>query len=98
MRRASTPRADPRHCASSPFQCPCAAAGEVLVRVHYASINPVDWKLQEAGRLPFPAIPGGDFSGEVIALGSGVTDFACGDLVAGSSRSDASAAAAMRST
>jgi NADPH:quinone reductase-like Zn-dependent oxidoreductase len=63
---------------------PVPAAGEVLVRVHYASINPVDWKLQERGRLPFPTIPGGDFSGEVIALGSGVTDFACGDLVAGS--------------
>jgi NADPH:quinone reductase-like Zn-dependent oxidoreductase len=63
---------------------PVAAAGQVLVRVHYASVNPVDWKLQERGRLPFPAIPGGDFSGEVIAVGSGVTDFACGDLVAGS--------------
>jgi NADPH:quinone reductase-like Zn-dependent oxidoreductase len=66
---------------SVPVSAP--AAGEVLVRVHYASINPVDWKLQEAGRLSFPAIPGGDFSGEVIALGSGVTDVACGDLVAG---------------
>lgn len=63
---------------------PVPGAGEVLVRVHYASINPVDWKLQQAGRLSFPAIPGGDFSGEVIALGSGVTEFACGDLVAGS--------------
>jgi NADPH:quinone reductase-like Zn-dependent oxidoreductase len=62
---------------------PVPKAGEVLVRVHYASVNPVDWKLQQAGRLPFPAIPGGDFSGEVVALGSGVTDFACGDLVAG---------------
>jgi NADPH:quinone reductase-like Zn-dependent oxidoreductase len=63
---------------------PAPAVGEVLVRVYYASVNPVDWKLQERGRLPFPAIPGGDFSGEVIAVGSGVTDFACGDLVAGS--------------
>ena len=63
---------------------PAPLAGEVLVRVHYASVNPVDWKLQERGRLPFPAIPGGDFSGEVIALGSGVSEFACGDLVAGS--------------
>jgi NADPH:quinone reductase-like Zn-dependent oxidoreductase len=62
---------------------PVPGAGEVLVRVHYASINPVDWKLQQAGRLSFPAIPGGDFSGEVIALGAGVTDVACGDLVAG---------------
>jgi len=63
---------------------PVPAVGEVLVRVYYASVNPVDWKLQERGRLPFPAIPGGDFSGEVIAVGSGVTNFACGDLVAGS--------------
>jgi NADPH:quinone reductase-like Zn-dependent oxidoreductase len=62
---------------------PAPAAGEVLVRVHYASINPIDWKLQKAGRLPMPAIPGSDFAGEVIGLGSGVTTFKCGDLVAG---------------
>ncbi len=55
----------------------------MLVRVHYASVNPVDWKLQQAGRLPFPAIPGGDFSGKVIAIGAGVMEFAAGDLVAG---------------
>nr|WP_298130869.1 nuclear transport factor 2 family protein [uncultured Pseudoxanthomonas sp.] len=62
---------------------PVAAAGDVLVRVHYASVNPVDWKLQEAGRLPFPATPGGDFAGEVVAVAPGVTAFACGDRVAG---------------
>lgn len=62
---------------------PKPGAGEVLVRVHYASINPVDWKLQESGRLPYPATPGGDFSGEIVGLGSGVEGYACGDLVAG---------------
>ncbi len=62
---------------------PVAAAGEVLVRVHYASVNPVDWKLQEAGRLPYPATPGGDFAGEVVAVGAGVDGIACGDRVAG---------------
>jgi NADPH:quinone reductase-like Zn-dependent oxidoreductase len=62
---------------------PVPAAGEVLVRVHYASVNPVDWKLQEAGRLPFPATPGGDFAGEVAATGPDVAGFGCGDLVAG---------------
>lgn len=62
---------------------PAPAAGELLVRVHYASVNPVDWKLQEAGRLKFPATPGGDFSGEVIGIGSDVAGFRCGDLVAG---------------
>ncbi len=62
---------------------PQAAAGEVLVRIHFASVNPVDWKLQEAGRLPFPATPGGDFAGEIVAIGAGVEGFACGDAVAG---------------
>lgn len=62
---------------------PTPAAGEVLVRVHFASVNPVDWKLQQAGRLPFPATPGGDFAGEVVARGAGVDGFACGDQVAG---------------
>jgi len=62
---------------------PALRDGEVLVRVHYASINPVDWKLQEAGRLPLPAVPGGDFAGEVVAVGTGVRGYACGDRVAG---------------
>ena len=28
-------------------------AGELLVRVHFAGINPVDWKWQERGVLPW---------------------------------------------
>lgn len=62
---------------------PAPRAGEVLVRIHFASINPVDWKLQQAGRLPFPATPGGDFAGEIVAVGEGVEGYACGDAVAG---------------
>ena len=62
---------------------PTARAGEVLVRIHYASINPVDWKLQQAGRLPFPATPGGDFAGEIVAVGEDVQGYSCGDAVAG---------------
>ncbi len=62
---------------------PTPAAGEVLVRVHHASVNPVDWKLQQAGRLPFPATPGGDFAGEIVARGAGVDGYDCGDQVAG---------------
>ena len=34
---------------------PTAGPAQVLVRVHFAGINPVDWKLQEAGRLPVSA-------------------------------------------
>ena len=63
--------------------------GEVLVRIHAAGINPVDWKTCAgegiASRLedPFPFIPGWDVSGVVEALGAGVSDFQAGDPVCG---------------
>ena len=62
---------------------PVPGPDELLVRVHHAGVNPVDWKLQERGALPYPAIPGGDFSGEVVAAGERVQGYACGALVAG---------------
>lgn len=48
--------------------------GEVLVKVHYAALNPVDYKLPElpvVGRMaiPKPATPGLDFSGVVAETG-----------------------------
>jgi NADPH:quinone reductase-like Zn-dependent oxidoreductase len=60
--------------------------GEVLVRIHAAAVNPVDWKVR-AGRLkeriqyPLPLIPGWDFSGVVEATGPGVTRLKKGDEV-----------------
>jgi NADPH:quinone reductase-like Zn-dependent oxidoreductase len=56
---------------------PRPARGQVLVRVHYASINPLDWKLVEGEfRHLFkgkpPAGIGTEFSGTVEAHGSGV--------------------------
>ena len=63
--------------------------GEVLVRIHAAGINPVDWKTCAgegvAPRLedPFPFIPGWDVSGVVEALGAGVSEFNAGDAVCG---------------
>jgi NADPH:quinone reductase-like Zn-dependent oxidoreductase len=62
---------------------PVPGRGEVLVRVHYAGVNPVDWKLQDRGALPYPAIPGGDFAGEVVGTGPDVQGVTCGTLVAG---------------
>lgn len=63
---------------------PAPGAGEVLVRVHATSINPVDYKIRKdgtwAGVKP-PAIIGYDVSGEVEALGPGVRDFKTGDEV-----------------
>lgn len=62
---------------------PVAARGEVVVRVWHAAVNPVDWKLQIGGGLPYPATPGGDFSGQIAALGADVQGWRCGDRVAG---------------
>ena len=68
--------------------CPQAAAGEVLIRVHAAGVNPLDWKVRD-GHLKarmqhrLPLIPGWDVSGVVEALGPGVTAFKIGDAVYG---------------
>jgi NADPH:quinone reductase-like Zn-dependent oxidoreductase len=58
---------------------------EVLVRVHAAGVNPVDWKIREGrlGQIPLPATMGSDFSGEIESLGSEVGDFRVGDTVFG---------------
>jgi len=62
--------------------------GEVLVRAHAASVNPVDWKvrdgaLREPLPLNLPIILGGDFSGIVETVGSGVAGFYPGMAVFG---------------
>jgi NADPH:quinone reductase-like Zn-dependent oxidoreductase len=67
---------------------PVAAAGEVLVDVHAASVNAADWKFRagqypNSGQTKFPAIPGRDFSAVVSALGGGVDDLKVGDAVFG---------------
>lgn len=61
---------------------------EVLVRVHAAGINPVDWKTREgtgmAGVLGAPPfVLGWDVSGVVAAVGFGVTTLRVGDEVYG---------------
>lgn len=65
---------------------PTPAEGDVLVRVHAAGINPVDWKvrqgyLREKIPYPLPFIPGWDLSGVVEEIGPGATGFAVGDEV-----------------
>jgi NADPH:quinone reductase-like Zn-dependent oxidoreductase len=68
--------------------CPQARAGEVLIRVHAAGINPLDWKVR-AGHvkawLPhrLPLIPGWDVSGVVERVSPDVTSFKIGDSVYG---------------
>ena len=66
---------------------PHPSDGEVLVQVHAAGINPVDWKVREGhmkSLVPhtFPLILGWDVSGVVAAFGrSGVTRLKVGDEV-----------------
>ena len=67
---------------------PRPQAGEVLVRVRAAAVNPVDWKICQGHlrfilRPTFPYIPGGDIAGEVVAAGAGAAPFKSGDTVAG---------------
>ncbi|GAA5873362.1 hypothetical protein JCM8547_007077 [Rhodosporidiobolus lusitaniae] len=60
------------------------AEGEVLVKVHAVAIEPVDWKIQDIGFfVDFPAVLGESLSGEIYAVGSGVTEFKKGDRVLG---------------
>jgi NADPH:quinone reductase-like Zn-dependent oxidoreductase len=67
---------------------PMPGEGEVLVRVHAAGVNPIDWKLR-AGYLKdfmpvqLPYTPGYDLAGTVEAVGPGVTDFTPGQAVFG---------------
>jgi NADPH:quinone reductase-like Zn-dependent oxidoreductase len=65
---------------------PHPGAGEVLVRVHAAGINPVDWEIREAHlkemlHHTFPLVLGWDLSGVVESLGSGLTRLKVGDEV-----------------
>src|SRR5215471_2339159 len=65
---------------------PTPGSGELLVKVHAASVNPIDWKVRAGYMkdyipLPLPFIPGWDVSGVVEAVGAGVTKFTKGDEV-----------------
>jgi NADPH:quinone reductase-like Zn-dependent oxidoreductase len=70
---------------------PVPQAGEVLVRVHAAGVNPLDWKIRwgwwkDSLRLTLPAIPGIDLAGVVAAIGPEVTTLQVGQAVYGCSR------------
>ena len=66
---------------------PQPKAGEVLVKVHAAGVNPVDWKIrQNAGKgfgPPLPQVPGFDIAGVVEVVGAGVERFKAGESVFG---------------
>lgn len=67
-------------------EVPIIQPDEVLVRVHAASVNPIDWKRRDGayGQGGFPMILGQDYAGIVQVVGDEVRQFAQGDRVFGS--------------
>jgi len=72
---------------------PTPLAGEVLIQVKAAGVNPMDWKIRagylretmpvELMPVEFPAVFGSEASGVVRAVGQDVAGFAVGDEVFG---------------
>jgi NADPH2:quinone reductase len=63
---------------------PVPQTGQVLVRVHATSVNPLDYQVRRGDYpdlVPLPTITGHDVSGVVEAVGPGVTAFVPGDEV-----------------
>jgi len=60
---------------------------EVLVKVHFAGVNPVDWKIRgglgERLGLKLPIMLGGEIAGTIEKVGDEVRDFEEGDAVYG---------------
>ncbi|MGD0726759.1 MAG: NADP-dependent oxidoreductase [Spirochaetia bacterium] len=67
---------------------PAPKANEVLIKVHFAGVNPVDWKfragyLKDYMPLQLPFVPGIDVSGTIEELGSEVKTLKKGQAVFG---------------
>lgn len=65
---------------------PQPGAGQLLVKVHAAGVNPVDYKIRNGAMkmvvpLPFPLVLGSELSGVVEQVGAGVSRFKPGDAV-----------------
>jgi NADPH:quinone reductase-like Zn-dependent oxidoreductase len=56
------------------IETPKPAAGQVLIKVYAAGVNPVDWKRK-------PKVPGFDVAGVVESVGPGVTNWRAGTAV-----------------
>ena len=89
---------------------PALGKGQVLIEVHAASLNPIDWKiragyLKEHLPISMPATLGGDVAGVIAEVGDSASGLRVGDrvygyasLVSGGSGSFAEFVAAMMST
>jgi NADPH:quinone reductase-like Zn-dependent oxidoreductase len=66
---------------------PQPGAGEVLIKVRAAGVNPVDWK---SAMRRLGMVPGTDVAGVIDTLGEGVTSWKVGDQVLGFARQSGS--------
>lgn len=72
----------------APIAAPLPGAGEVVVRIEAAGVNPLDVKMisgymEQVFPAELPYIPGTDFSGVVTATGPRATNVKVGDRVVG---------------
>ncbi|KAH9328449.1 hypothetical protein KI387_000557 [Taxus chinensis] len=67
------------------FPLPNVGAGQILIKVRAAALNPVDYKIRKLRILDatFPAVPGCDVAGVIAEVGEGVSKFKKGDEVYG---------------
>ena len=68
---------------------PDPGPNDVVIEVHAASVNPIDWKIREGFmkafmEIPMPHVMGRDVSGVVAEAGNEVEGLAVGDAVFGS--------------
>src|SRR6516165_9510398 len=76
----------PEYTALTDVLQPSPRAGELLVRVHAAGLNPVDFKTRTGAlkiirNYPLPIVMGNELSGVVEAVAPGVMRFTKGDRV-----------------
>lgn len=67
---------------------PTVGDNDVLVSIHAASVNPIDFKIKDGRfrmflKFKLPVIMGNDFSGTVVEVGRNVVKFKVGDNVYG---------------
>ncbi|WP_326617045.1 zinc-dependent alcohol dehydrogenase family protein [Streptomyces decoyicus] len=75
---------EPHQLSVSTVADPTPGHGEVVVKVTAAGLCGTDVHMLagEFGPTRYPVIPGHEFSGEIVAVGAGVTEFAEGDAIA----------------
>ncbi len=72
------------------IEIPKIGNNDVLIKVHYASINPHDYKVvlgefKKMEKLNFPTSVGSDFSGTIVEVGKNIEHFVIGDEIFGTS-------------